>query len=272
MDIQAYIQSGIIESYVLGIASAEEVAELEILQLQFPEVAEAVSEFSSSIEEYSLKNAIAPPPVVKSNTMAAIKKEQTFPPVISLPTGAPPTAVISAKHYSILRMFAAASVILFLVSGGLNLYLYKQYSQKSGDYRALLAERNSLLVNNQVYQTHLRQWQSAAEMMADPAMAMIKMKGTAGREQNLATIFWNTTNKDVYLMPNKLPHPSKGKQFQLWALVNGKPVDAGMLSPDCEGVCKMKNIPQAQAFAITLENEGGSPTPNMQEMYVLGKV
>ncbi len=108
--------------------------------------------------------------------------------------------------------------------------------------------------------------------MADPAMAVIKMPGIAGKEDNLATLYWNTKNKDVYVMLNKLPVPAKGKQFQLWALVDGKPVDAGLLNSECQGVCKMKNIPKAQAFAITLENEGGSPAPTMQQMYVLGKV
>lgn len=45
-----------------------------------------------------------------------------------------------------------------------------------------------------------------------------------------------------------------------------------MLDPDCEGVCKMTTIPEAEAFCITLENEGGSPTPTMKELYLMGKV
>lgn len=169
-------------------------------------------------------------------------------------------------------MLAAASVILFIASAALNFYLYNRYKQQSNAYTALLTERNNLFAKNEIYQTRAHEWQSVEEMMSDPAMAMIKMQGTPGREQQLATLFWNTKNKDVYVMPNKLPHPAKGRQFQLWALVDGKPVDAGVLDPSCQGVCKMKNIPQAQAFAITLEKEGGSPTPTMQEMYVLGKV
>jgi len=35
---------------------------------------------------------------------------------------------------------------------------------------------------------------------------------------------------------------------------------------------KMKNIAKAQAFAITLEKKGGSLSPNLQALYVLGKV
>jgi anti-sigma-K factor RskA len=34
----------------------------------------------------------------------------------------------------------------------------------------------------------------------------------------------------------------------------------------------MKNIPKAEAFAITLEKAGGSPTPTLTAMYVMGKV
>lgn len=272
MDIQAYIQSGIIESYVLGLASAEEVDELEKLKLQFPEVQQAISDFSASLKQYASENSITPPGEIKAKIMSAIKNEGNLAPVVPLPGNIAPHTDVSAKSFRILRMLTAASVILFIVSAGLNFYLYKRYSEKNEAYQALLTERNTLQANNQLYQTHLLQWQKAAEVMSDPAMAVIKMPGTPGKEQHLATVYWNTKNKDVYVMPNKLPRPAKGKQFQLWALVNGKPVDAGVLDPACEGVCKMKNIAKAQAFAITLENEGGSPTPTMQEMYVLGKV
>jgi anti-sigma-K factor RskA len=34
----------------------------------------------------------------------------------------------------------------------------------------------------------------------------------------------------------------------------------------------MKNIPRAQAFAITLEKKGGNPTPTMEQMFVMGSI
>lgn len=278
MDIQAYIQSGIIESCVLGLASAEEVEELEKLQLQNAEVLQAISEFSVLMEQKAFENSIEPASDVKSKIMAAIKDEESLgavislPPVISLPADVSTNSNVPVKSFRLWQRLAAASVILFVASACLNFYLYNRYNQKNDDYQVLLTERNTLQANNQIYKTNLLQWQKAAEVMSDPAMAVIKMPGTPGKEQNLATVYWNTINKDVYVMPNKLPQPAKGKQFQLWALVDGQPVDAGLLDPVCQGACKMKNVPKAQAFAITLENEGGSPTPTMKEMFVLGKV
>jgi anti-sigma-K factor RskA len=272
VDIQAYIQSGIIESYVLGLASAEEVEELESQRLMYSEVRQAISEFSVLLEQKAFENSIEPTPDVRPKIMAAIKDEVSLAPVTSLPPDVSTNSDVPAKGFQLWQMLAAASVILFIASACLNFYLYNKYNQKNDAYQALLTERNTLQANSQIYKARVLQWQKAAEVVSDPAMAVIKMPGTPGKEQSLATVYWNTINKDVYVMPNKLPQPAKGKQFQLWALVDGQPVDAGLLDPSCEGACKMKNVPKAQAFAITLENEGGSPTPTMNEMFVFGKV
>jgi anti-sigma-K factor RskA len=41
---------------------------------------------------------------------------------------------------------------------------------------------------------------------------------------------------------------------------------------EATGMMKMKNMPKAEAFAITLEKRGGSPEPSMDKLYVMGKV
>ncbi len=68
-----------------------------------------------------------------------------------------------------------------------------------------------------------------------------------------------------------LPTPPTDKQYQLWALVDGKPVDAGMIT-DLEDLQAMKEMPEAQAFAITLEPKGGSVNPTLEQLYVIGNV
>jgi anti-sigma-K factor RskA len=104
-------------------------------------------------------------------------------------------------------------------------------------------------------------------------MLKVTLADVPGKQNGfMTTLFWEKSTKDVYILTNKLPPPSPGKQYQLWALVDGKPVDAGMLDLNCQGACKMKNIQKAQAFAITLEKKGGNPTPTMEQMFVMGKV
>ncbi|HEX8357658.1 MAG TPA: anti-sigma factor, partial [Segetibacter sp.] len=270
-------QGGIIESYVLGLADAEEVAEIEKLRAQHAEINEAIEEFSNLLEKKALEFAVPPPANVKSKIMTAIKQEQEteddeISPVVPLSSGGEGNSVVHITFFRKWRIVAAASIILLLASAALNFYYYNKYTQRTSQYMALLSERSSLAANNQVIQARLNEWQAVAEMMADPSMATIKMPDVTGKNNNLATVFWNTKSKDVFVMPVKLPTPSQGKQYQLWALVNGKPVDAGMLDISCTGVCKMKNIPEAQAFAITLEKQGGSASPTMEALLVMGKV
>lgn len=79
-------------------------------------------------------------------------------------------------------------------------------------------------------------------------------------EANYATGFWDMKSTDLYIFTHKLPQPT-----------NDKPVDAGFIS-GCAGLCKIKNIPSASMFAITLEKSGGSKSLPLSEMYVAGKV
>ncbi|HYM92945.1 MAG TPA: hypothetical protein VET23_02325, partial [Chitinophagaceae bacterium] len=61
MNVQEYISSGIIESYVLGLASAEERKEFEIMCEQHPEVLQARIAFEQSLEKQAMENAVDPP-------------------------------------------------------------------------------------------------------------------------------------------------------------------------------------------------------------------
>jgi anti-sigma-K factor RskA len=71
----------------------------------------------------------------------------------------------------------------------------------------------------------------------------------------------------------KLPQNDKDHQYQLWALVGGKPVDLGVFDApaDSTQMKEMKSIARADAFAVTLEPKGGSINPTMDQMVVLGK-
>lgn len=274
MDIQQYIQSGIIESYVLGLASEEEIAEMESLRKQYPEIQVAIDDFSIALEQEALANAIAPPADVKEKIFRSLKindKAEPAVPVIPIKEETHSQRLVPVRTFN-WKIAAAASIILLAGSLAANFYLYNRYSNTSSKYQALLIERESLQANNNIYQTKLREWQNAAEMMADPAIVVVKMPAAPGRSNLMATVCWDTRTKDVYILSNKLPAPAENQQYQLWALVDGKPVDAGMLDPTCIGVCKMKNIKRAQAFAITLEQKGGSPVPTMSQLFVLGNV
>ena len=87
--------------------------------------------------------------------------------------------------------------------------------------------------------------------------------------ERVKTSLYNDT-KQAYIDILDLPIPDEGKQYQLWALVGGKPVDAGVFEL-VSGIQRVKDIPEADAWAVTLEPKGGSISPTLELMYLLGK-
>jgi len=190
-----------------------------------------------------------------------------------LKTGSEPVQrpLAPVRTISFAKFLAAASIILLLGSTLLNFYFYNQYKSTSAQLHDLIAQNEQMASNNTIMQTKLQQYEKSMTLIGDTNMAVVAMKGQPVAPQSLTTVYWNKQTKDVYLMVNDLPQPVTGKQYQLWAIVDGVPVDAGMLDlSQASGLVKMKNIPKAQAFAITLENTGGSKTPTMP-IYVVGK-
>jgi anti-sigma-K factor RskA len=274
VNVQEYISSGIIESYVLGLAGPEERAEFESMCNSFPEVRAARDAFELSLEKFALNNGVEPGANIKNEIFSRIKAEESSTQSTTYQketiNGQAPVVKMGW-----LRYVAAASIVLLIASTALNYYFFSQYKEYSTKYDQLVQNQNQMASSNQVLQAKLQDYESALSMIKDPAMEVVKMPSvpSSPKPGSLTTVYWDTKSKDVYLLVNNLPQPATDKQYQLWALVDGKPVDAGVFDIK-EGLSfvKMKNIPQAQAFAITLEKKGGSPSPNLQALYVLGKV
>jgi anti-sigma-K factor RskA len=262
MDIKDYIQSGIIEQYVLGLANPEEVAELQLLRNEYPELNEAISDFEKIFEETIRANQAQPPSHIKAFLERQLFGEDHSGGMVIENAFASEQRRKSISGFW--KYLAAACVILLMVSTVLNFYFYSGYKKSQEQYETLLTERNTLQANNASYRQGLKMFQ-------DSSMKRVEMKGTPGKEQNVATVLWDQNSKDVYVYASSMQHVPEGKQYQLWAIVDGKPVDAGLIT-DCIGLCKMNRIDHAEAFAITLERAGGSPTPTLTAMYVFGKI
>lgn len=253
---------------MLGLASAEEAAELEVLCQQHAEIKFALDEFEVLVEKQALHDAITPPSEVRRKLMLGLNSEFVSAQAMVVPLSQEGGKV---KTFSVVRYLAAASVILLIASTVLNVYLYNNYLSANNKYQALLTERNSLQANNDVFRTRINNLEQSMRVIENPDVRVVKLDPLPGKENNLAAVYWDTTTKDVYLLPTKMDVAPSDKQYQLWAIVDGKPVDAGVFD-NCDGLCKMKQIDNAQAFAITLEKKGGSLTPTLSAMYVMGKI
>ena len=73
VNIELYLQSGIVESYALGLATPLEVAEFEQLLPHYPELKERLSDFEYQLELFAIDNEVPPPPGTKERIEARLR-------------------------------------------------------------------------------------------------------------------------------------------------------------------------------------------------------
>ncbi|MCW3103886.1 MAG: hypothetical protein JWO09_2326 [Bacteroidetes bacterium] len=277
MELQEFIASGMLESYILGTATAEEIKQIREMEKLYPEVKAEMEEIEASLLRYSEAGA-APSGRLKKNLEAQLFEKEAAPKKRS--------SVVNISSLSgpsnWMRYAVAASVGLLIGVSAVTYSLYSQLSKARVHLAAMQLENEVLADEMGKQRVELRQQialltdkKIELAMVLKPGSKVVSLKGMDIAPESTAMIIWNTKDKQVYLNAASLPTPPQGKQYQLWAMVNGKPVDAGVFTLT-EGTAfvmqRMKDIPEAQAFAVTLENEGGSPAPTMDVMYLMGSV
>jgi len=271
LNTKEYISSGIIESYILGFASPEEAGILECVMKNNAEVKAAFEEAQKTLENLATAQAVRPPDDLKSKIWNKIQQEQTveeIPPVISadIPAARPQEEIrIQGNGNNNWKVYAIAASALFLVSVAGNLFWMNDQSETKSALAKLRTEQQS---QNIAYQKMEQKW----KMMSNPDMKMVMLKGVEKHPDTKAMVFWDKNSKEVYLSAEELPKAPEGMQYQLWAIADGKPVSAGMYTEEKDSKTALAQIPQAQAFAITLEKQGGSEVPTMENMFVMGAI
>lgn len=90
-NIKDYIESGILELYVLGVTTNEETEHIAKFVLSNFEVREEIENISAALEDYTNQNSIIPDPTIKPFLMAVIDytqrlkngEEPSFPTVLN---------------------------------------------------------------------------------------------------------------------------------------------------------------------------------------------
>ncbi|NML41682.1 anti-sigma factor [Chitinophaga sp. G-6-1-13] len=288
MDAQFIISSGLIELYTAGLTSEKESQELEAAMRQYPEVAAAVATCQRNLEEYVKLQSISPPESIKIRLLNLINTDpltmDTATTNASIPqlTKTSPmeqTNVLSVPETKGVswKWIAAAAAVLLIGSVILNFFYFnrwKEFREYKDKYQSLLLSQNSIISKTNEYKTRLEQLSESMGIMENPKVMKVAMPGTPAFPTAVATVFWNQDNKQVYLKVNNLPEPAADKQYQLWAIVDGKPVDMGVfeMGDTASLLQKMKITGKAQMFAVTLEKKGGAVSPTMEQMYVAGKI
>jgi anti-sigma-K factor RskA len=270
MNIQEYIESGILESYVLGATTQSESIEVERLAEKYPAIQLELMALEGTLENYALQYTQEPPSALKKSVMDAITKESALQDKIIIQEN--PIKVLTKNNTSANNFTwrIAASWVLLALSIGGNIWFFSNWKKSEEKVFALETQNQVLALEGQALKAS---YQEEVAILQNPNIKIITLTGQAIAPSAKALIYFDKTKQEVYLSALNLPVAPKGKQYQLWAIVDDKPVDAGMIEGN-NNILKMKPFANAAAFAISLENTGGSTTEIGPKgaVYVVGAV
>ena len=260
MNIEEYISTGILEAYVLGDLSEQERLEVEKNLSMYPLLRDELLKIEEAQERFLMKTAIKPRAEIKKQIMAKVSATR------------PTAKEVQLKPINWWQYVAAASLALTLVLSYLTYNYWNKWQDVKSDLEGLIAQNQQIAQDYDRVNQQLDKIEEDKKIIDNPAFKRVILKGTGNAPSALAYVYWNDQTREVYLSVQNLKELDQAQQYQLWAIADGKPVDAGVFDADSTGLLKMKAMNKAGAFAVTIEPRGGKASPTLETMQVLGEV
>jgi hypothetical protein len=272
----------------MGLATEQEATLVAEMVARYPEVKAELEAIEVSMESFDQKNAVEPPAHLKNKIMAQVQTPESHTTASFVRSGTTETAErgkvvplnsgAAAKQSNFFKYAAAVALLLFIGSAWYAYDLAQTLDRREAQIDEMLKSNETTMAGlarlDSVYNAEASKnlaLQKEVLILKTPGMKTIRLDGMEAAPDAKAMVYANTTSGDAYLEIMNLPAAPEGMQYQFWGIVDGKPVDAGMipLGNDLSGIHPMKTVTNPSAYAISLEPVGGSDQPT-GKIYVMG--
>ncbi len=249
--ITAFLNSGLLDKYLIGNTTVEETKQVELFISRYPEIENRYNNMQHNLEIVASINAIEAP----QNLLNNILNELDDAPVVNL------TKPKTSKKWYIFSI--AASIVAFIFAGT-STYFYNQNQKLQNDTVVIDEEisdlRSDIAENNMMLDKVMRQLLK----LNNPETEKYIIKGNS-RAKDLKTVAYiNPKEKTSMIDVVSLPDLPEEQCYQIWAELQGKMVNLGILD---KADRQLRNIPymeDALGLSITIESKGGTDTATIQ--------
>jgi len=257
--------------YVLNALSAAENEEFEELLREadedqrqtFDEMQSAANNLAFTVEK------VQPSASVKKAVIKNIESGSTSDDAVAV-SAVPTDSESKEKSRGLSRstLAMAASFALLIITLALAYFAF--------DQNATINEQEATITE---LKSENQQKDEMLSILGARTVDLVVMDGLEVNPGGYGKVIWDAENQQALLQVSNLPEVPSGKAYQLWLIKNNKPVPSGLFSVQTGAKDSFFKIEQmadankqnANAFAITLEPEGGSQQPT-GAMYMLGNV
>lgn len=258
MNIEEYIESGILELYVAGCLSDKENKEVFEYAQKHLEIQKEIECIERTV--VALSRAISPTGPTPFQLVA--KQLQLYNP--------------SQKNTTVGFGWLAWAAALLIIAGAL-WWTLNENSRLNAQLDETLRSNDSLVTQITIARQNEDESKKLLAALRSKDIISVTLKGQELSKSSYTKVFWNKAKNLVYVDVQGLPDPPEGKEYQLWSLTLDplSPTSLGLLSnfkSDTDKVFTLENTNESEAFGITLEPKGGSSTPTLNQLYTLGTV
>ena len=242
--IRIFLDTDLLEKYLLGTTTLEESNQVERYIAMYPEVRETYNELQENLEAFAKMHALKTPEGLKNRILERIRAQQA-----------------GRRRF---QRFAIAATIAVLLSVGTSFFFYNQNQS---------LQQENTIVNNKIKTleadmlSQLEDVRNQFIVLNNPSTRKFMVNGNKKARELKAVAYINPVKKLSYINVRNLPNLPEDQCYQMWAEVNGEMVNLGVIK-DIADKDKLLALPYAENAVsyITIEPKGGNNTPTVQNI------
>lgn len=253
MDLLDIRESGLLELYVLGQCSAEEIRIVEIAIKSFPELKKDLYQIGAALEQYARLHSVAPAAELKDQILEEVRKDNTTVSSTKQKKSAP----TSTRMPGMIAMVLAASTL------ALAYFLYLANQEKAATQQELDEYKifcDSIQLNSDAQYAQL-------ERLQDPDNDVLVITPTEKYAETEIFLIYNSNDQQNFVQVRNLPIISDQQSFQLWSLKEGQnPIPLTVFQGDEGFFIPVEYESGTATYAITIEPFGGGQVPTLEDL------
>lgn len=245
-DKDKFLKSDVLERYLIGATNTQEDLEAEHYINTFPEVKEAYNALENKLELVAFANAEEAPAHLLDNILETLDEK----PVLSINNKKPRKSWFS---------FSIAASAAALVFAGSSVFFYIQNQDLLNENQIIVDELYDLRHDIDQHNLRLEALTDAFSKLNNPETEKYILNGNS-RAKNLKTIAYiNPVEKTSMIDVVSLPTLPEDQEYQIWAELQDKQVNLGILSASDRRLQKIPYTQDALGLSITIEQKGVKP-------------
>lgn len=247
-EVQKFLESGLLDKYLIGATTASETVEVESYISKYPEVKEEYDLLQDQLELVAKAQAVRPPSYTLDLVLDAINDK----PIVHLHSRR------RSSWYSIAASVAA------LIFAGTSFILYNNNQTLLNENNTIADEifdlRDDIQDNNNKLDDVMRQFMK----LNNPETEKYVLRGNERAEDLKTVAYINPIEKSSLIDVVSLPEISDEQSYQLWAQMQDKMVNLGILDIADRKLKSVPYIEDALSLNITIEPKGGNKNASLE--------